>query len=78
MKRFYQLRIVFQNTENESDKVKEIFEAEHFKSLTIERKDDCALYRAVLNTDKEYSSQKLNEIMRENKFILSVERCDEE
>ena len=27
---------------------------------------------------KNYSSQKLNTIMSENPFILSVERCDEE
>lgn len=77
-KRFYQVRIVFCNTSEESSKVKELFDAEHFNSLTIERKDDYTVYRAVLNTDKEYSSQRLNEIMAENPFILSVERCDEE
>lgn len=78
MKRFYQLRIVFKNTNEESAKVKELFETEHFKSLTIERKDEGTVYRAVLNTDKEFSSQRLNEIMRDNAFILSVERCDAE
>ena len=77
-KRFYQVRIVFRNTSEESSKVKELFEAEHFNSLTIEWKDDYTVYRAVLNTDKEYSSQRLNEIMANNPFILSVERCDEE
>ena len=77
-KRFYQVRIVFRNTSEESSKVKELFETEHFNSLTIERKDDYTVYRAVLKTDKEYSSQRLNEIMANNPFILSVERCDEE
>lgn len=77
-KRFYQVRIVFRNTSEESSKVKELFEAEHFNSLTIEWKDDYTVYRAILNTDKEYSSQRLNEIMANNPFILSVERCDEE
>ena len=77
-KRFYQVRISFYHTDNESAKVKELFEAEHFNSLKMKREGDANLYHAVLNTDKEYSSQRLNEIMAENPFILSVERCDEE
>ena len=77
-KRFYQVRIAFRNTDDESTRVKELFEAEHFKSLSIKRKGGDTVYRAVLNTDKEYSSQKLNAIMAENPFIISLERCDEE
>lgn len=77
-KRYYQVKIVFRNTENESTKVKELFSAEHFNSLSIEREGNGTVYHAVLNTDKEYSSQTLNAIMAENPFILSVERCDEE
>ena len=33
---------------------------------------------ATLNTDKEFSSTRLNEIICENPFILSIERCDNE
>lgn len=77
-KRFYQVRIAFRNTEDESTKVKELFDAEHFNSLSIKREGENTVYHAVLNTDKEYSSQMLNKIMADNPFILSVERCDEE
>lgn len=77
-KRFYQVRIVFRNTNNESTKVKELFETEHYNSLSIKREGETTVYHAVLNTDKEYSSQTLNKIIAENPFILSVERCDEE
>lgn len=77
-KRFYQVRIAFRNTDDESTKVKELFDAEHFNSLSIKREGENTVYHAVLNTDKEYSSQTLNKIMAENPFILSVERCDEE
>lgn len=77
-KRFYQVRIEFRNTDDESTRVKELFETEHFKSLSIKRKGKDTVYHAVLNTDKEYSSQKLNAIMAENPFIISLERCDEE
>lgn len=77
-KRFYQVRIAFRNTDDESTKVKELFDAEHFNSLSIKREEENIVYHAVLNTDKEYSSQTLNKIIAENSFILSVERCDEE
>ena len=77
-KRFYQVRIAFRNTDDESTKVKELFDAESFNSLSIKREGENTVYHAVLNTDKEYSSQTLNKIMAENPFILSVERCDEE
>lgn len=77
-KRFYQVRIVFRNTDDESAKVKALFDTEHFNSLSIKREGENTVYHAVLNTDKEYSSQTLNAIMAENPFILSVERCDEE
>lgn len=72
------VRIAFRNTEDESTKVKELFDAEHFNSLSIKREGENTVYHAVLNTDKEYSSQMLNKIMADNPFILSVERCDEE
>ena len=43
----------------------------------IERKGSETLYHATLNTDEEYSSARLQEIMAENPFIKSLERCDE-
>lgn len=77
-KRYYHLKIVFQNNCNESDKVKELFDVEHFNSLSIERNDGNTICRAILNTDKEYSSRTLNAIMAEHAFIVSIERFDEE
>ena len=77
-RRYYQVRIWFQNTDDDNVKVKELFEVQHFNRLSIVRKDDLTLYQALLKTDKEYSSQRLNEIMRDNPFIVSVERCDDE
>ena len=77
-KKFYRVRIAFKNVGDESNKVKELFETEHFNSLSIARDGDQTVYHAVLKTDKEYSSQTLNEIMENNPFIISVERCDDE
>ena len=77
-KRFYHVNIVFRHEEAESEKVKELFAVEHFNSLVIKREGEYKIYSAVLSTNKEYPSQKLNEIMAENEFILSLERSDQE
>ncbi len=78
MKRFYKVKITFINTDDESVRIKKIFCAEHFNSLNITRDGESTIYHAVLNTNKEYSSQTLNDIMASNPYILSLERCDEE
>lgn len=76
-KKYYQINICFKNTDDENTKVKAIFGVTHFNSLTIERKENGTVYHALLNTDKEFSSQTLNEIMEQNPYILTIERCDD-
>ena len=76
-KKYYQINICFKNTGDENTKVKAIFGVTHFNSLTIERKENGTVYHALLNTDKEFSSQTLNEIMEQNPYILTIERCDD-
>ncbi len=77
-KRSYELKITFLNVENEHEKVKEIFEVEHFKKVVITQKDEGLVYVVTLSTDHEFRSETLCQILKENKFILSAERCDEE
>ena len=76
-KKYYQINICFKNTDDENTKVKAIFGVTHFNSLTIERKENGTVYHALLNTDKEFSSQTLNAIMEQNPYILTIERCDD-
>ena len=76
-KKYYQINICFKNADDENTKVKAIFGVTHFNSLTIERKENGTVYHALLNTDKEFSSQTLNEIMEQNPYILTIERCDD-
>ena len=76
-KKFFQLKICFICTDGEPDKIKELFQVERFNRLVIEQKGEDTVYHATLNTDKEFSSRRLGEIMEQNKFIRSIERCDE-
>lgn len=76
-KKYFQIRICFTSGATACGKVKELFHTDRFNRLVIERKGQDTVYHATLNTDEEYSSSRLNEIMEENPFIRSIERCDE-
>lgn len=75
-KRTYSVKIEFVQTADENLKIKELFGVDRFNHLVIAREDGRVLYRATLNTDKEFPSSDLNDIIAENPFILSIERCD--
>lgn len=75
-KRFYSVKIEFVQNGNENKKIKEIFGTDRFNHLVIKRENGKVVYSATLNTDKEFSSTRLNKIITENDFIYSIERCD--
>ena len=77
-KRSYSVKIEFLQTETENLKIKEIFGTDRFNKLIIKREDGKVIYSATLNTEREFSSTRLNQIMAENNFIVSIERCDNE
>ena len=75
-RKFYSVKIEFEQTGDENMRIKEIFGTDRFNHLVISREGGRVTYSATLNTDKEFSSTRLNEIMSENTFIRSIERCD--
>lgn len=77
-KKYYSIKIIFNQTENENKIIKELFGTDRFNHLVITRMNDKVTYSATLNTDVEYSSTKLNEIMQQNSFISLIERCENE
>ena len=77
-KKYFQVKICFTSSGTENDTIKELFQTDRFNRLVIERKEGETVYHATLNTDREYSSQKLSQIMTEHPFIRSIERCDED
>ena len=76
-KRFFVIRIVFRQKDDEREKIKRIFGTDKYNSLIMERQGDDRIYKAKLYTDVEYSSARLEEIMKENAFIISLERYDD-
>jgi putative Mg2+ transporter-C (MgtC) family protein len=77
-KKSYAVKIEFLQTCDENKKVKEIFAVKRFNQLVIKREERGMVYSATLNTNKEFSSSYLNEVMEANSFICSIERYDQE
>ncbi len=76
-KKYYSINIQFLHTGDENLKIKEIFGTDRFNHLIIKRDvDGRVVYSATLITAEEFSSTELNNIMAENDFIRSIERCD--
>ena len=75
-KRTYTIKISFVQTENESKKIKEIFCVEHFHKLSVVRGEK-TVFNVSICTDNEIASDVIDEIMKNNEFIISIERCDD-
>ena len=78
MPKSYSVKIEFVQVVDENLQIKELFGTDRFNKLVITRENGQTIYSATLNTEKEYSSTRLNEIMQEHAFIRSLERCDNE
>ena len=77
-KKMYSIKIVFVQKAEEREMIKQLFEIERYNRLVVERDGDTLIYHAKIDTEVEYSSAHLNEIMQNNKYIRSIERCDED
>lgn len=77
VKKYFTVKIHFRQEDGASNKIKEIFGADRFYHLVIERRDEGVVFSAKLRTDKELSSAELDKIMGENPFIYSIERVDD-
>ena len=76
-KKIYSIKIVFVQDSNEREQVKALFEIDRYNRLVVERQGEELIYQAILDTDIEYSSTQLDEIMKSHKFIRSIERYDD-
>ena len=77
MKQFYSMKISFIQTENENKKIKELFNVEHFQKLSIVRSEDKTIFNVTVVTEKEMRSEVIDDILKKNDFILSIERNDD-
>ena len=77
-KKTFELKIVFIQTNLESEKIKELFGITHFHRLQISKTETQTIYTAHLVTKSEFRTVTLDKILKENPFITYIERCEEE
>ena len=76
LKHTYRINISFIQTENEDEKVKELFGVAVFNKVNVNRGEK-TIYNASILTYNEISSTDINEIMNNNDYIIAVEICDD-
>ncbi len=77
-KTYRQMKVVFVCTEGEDGRVRELFGVKRFSKLSISRQGEETLCTAHILTEKCFSDTFVSQIVRDNPFILSVERSDYE
>lgn len=76
-KKMYSIKIIFVQKTDEREQIKKLFDIDRYNRLVVERVNDELIYQAILDTDEEYSSTQVDEIMKEHSFIRSIERYDD-
>lgn len=76
-KHLYSIKIVFTEIDGEREKIKKIFNIERYNKLVVERSGENLVFHAKINTEIQYSSYELNDIMKQHPFISYIERVDE-
>ncbi len=74
IKHIYKVNVSFIQTDNEDEKIKKIFGVEHFHNISVVRRENTVFNVSIL-TEKEVSSALIDNIMKNNDFIISIERC---
>lgn len=78
-KKYIRIRVCFDAGDGQnSGKVTEIFGVERFSKLNAERKDGKVFCTGTVTTTKDVSAAMIAELLTENDFIRSIERCDDE
>ena len=76
-KKIYSIKIIFVQKTDEREQVKKLFDIDRYNRLIVERQGEEMNYQAILDTDEEYSSTQVDEIMKSHAFIRSIERYDD-
>ena len=76
MKHSYRVKISFLEIENGQEKIKELFGVQHFQRVNVVRGEKI-VYTVTIVTENEMASAEIDDIIKNNEFIISVERCDD-
>lgn len=73
-KHYSQVKIVYKNGDDSNGKVKELFGINEFGEINATREGEHIVFTTIIRTDKTYSDDFILQTLKENSFILSIER----
>lgn len=77
-KHYVSLWIVFTNDSDEIEKVKSIFGVEKYDHLEVKKQEDELVFSVLIRTDKIFDDAFILNTLRQNPFIHSINRVDDE
>ena len=79
-KRYIQFKVVYEEQDGMSDKVKELFGIKRFLEVNARRSEttDCMVFTVLLRTEKDFDEKFIAEALTDNLFIRSINRVNDE
>lgn len=77
-RKIYRLHIYFKNDNDEANEIKELFEVKHFHQVHISRDNGSVTCDVTIDTPMLYSSERLNKIIKDHPYIISIHRIEED
>ena len=77
-KHYVQIQVVFVNTGDEGEKVKELFSVDRYVEVDAKKQDDDTLFSVILRTDKTFDDRFIFSTLQEYPFIKSITRIDDD
>lgn len=74
-KRTYMLNVSYTQTDDAHDKIKRLFGVENFRKVSVSNADK-TVYNVSVITETEFTAKEIDDILKDNDFIISVEICD--
>lgn len=75
---YMQIKVCFEQKTDENKRIQELFGVQRFTRLNVVKEGEKVMYMATLSTAEEFSSTRIGQIMAENAYIRSIERCDDD
>ena len=77
-KHYVQIQVVFVNTGDEGEIVKQLFSVDRYVEVDAKKQDDGALFSVILRTDKTFDDRFIFSTLQEYPFIKSITRIDDD
>lgn len=77
MRHFFKLNVVFEGKDgSEKDKILKLFNVNRFAKISVKKENNKIIYSTVINSEDEFSADKIYNALNDYDFIISITRED--